>query len=150
MSRTNNTFDTKLNGWQALVDNLKPHLADLPNLATDHATLTGLIDQARTLQARQDIHLSSLRDVVTQRSAIAQQARKARNRLVAGLQSAFDHESDKLLEFGVKPRARRIGVRLTPLQKAEKAAARAAARAAALAAKQPADGPSATPPTVSK
>jgi septal ring factor EnvC (AmiA/AmiB activator) len=91
-----------------------------------------------------------VRDVVTQKNALAAQAGKARNRLVAGLQSAFDHESDKLLEFGVKPRARRSNLRLTALQKAENAAARAAARAAKLAAKQPAGGNGAPPPPVSK
>jgi septal ring factor EnvC (AmiA/AmiB activator) len=149
MSRTN-TFDNKLNDWQALVDNLKPHLTDLPNLAADHGTLTTLIDQTRALQAQQDVQLAGLRDVVTQRNALAAQARKARNRLVAGLQSAFDHDNDKLLAFRVKPRARRSNLRLTPLQKAEKAAARAAARAAALAAKQPAGGPNAPPPTATK
>jgi septal ring factor EnvC (AmiA/AmiB activator) len=149
MSRTK-VFDTRLNDWQALVDNLKPHLAELPNLAADHAALTGLIDQTRALQAQQDLHLASVRDVVTQKNALAAQAGKARNRLVAGLQSAFDHESDKLLEFGVKPRARRSNLRLTALQKAENAAARAAARAAKLAAKQPAGGNGAPPPPVSK
>jgi septal ring factor EnvC (AmiA/AmiB activator) len=149
MSRTK-VFDTRLNDWQALVDNLKPHLGDLPNLAADHAALTGLIGQTRTLQAQQDLHLASVRDVVSQKNALAAQARKARNRLVAGLQSAFDHESEKLLEFGVKPRARRSNLRLTPVQKAEKAAARATARAAALAAKQPAAGNGAPPPLASK
>jgi septal ring factor EnvC (AmiA/AmiB activator) len=149
MSRTK-VFDTRLNDWQALVDNLKPHLTDLPNLAADHGTLVTLIEQTRALMAQQDLHLASVRDVVSQRNALAAQARKARNRLVAGLQSAFDHESDKLLEFGVKPRARRSNLRLTPLQKAENAAARAAARAAALAAKQPAGGNGTPPPTASK
>jgi len=150
MSRKN-IFDSQLNAWESMVENLKAHLAEMPNLATDHATLTGLVGQARALQAQQDIHLSNLRDVVAQRNELAKQARKARNRLAAGLQSAFDHESDKLLAFGVKPRARRSNLRLTPLQKAENAAARAAARAAALVAKkQPADGSGATPPTASK
>ena len=149
MSRTN-VFDTRLNDWQALVDNLKPHLTDLPNLAADHATLTNLVEQTRALQAQQDLHLASVRDVVTQKNALAAQARKARNRLVAGLQSVFDHESDKLLEFGVKPRARRSNLRLTPLPKAENAAARAAERAAALAAKQPPGGNGAPPPTAIK
>ena len=149
MSRTK-VFDTRLNDWQALVDNLKPHLAEMPNLAADHATLTGLIDQTRALQAEQDQHLASVREVVSQKNTLAKQAGKARNRLVAGLQSAFDHESDKLLEFGVKPRARRSNLRLTALQKAEKAAARAQARAAALAAKQPAGGNGTPPPTASK
>jgi septal ring factor EnvC (AmiA/AmiB activator) len=150
MSNRTNVFAARLNDWQKLVDNLKPHLAEMPNLAADHATLTGLIDQTLALQGQQDVHLASLRDVVSQRNELAKQARKARNRLAAGLQSAFDHESDKLIEFGVKPRARRSSLRLTPLEKAENAAARAAAKAAALAAKkQPADGP-APPPTASK
>ncbi len=149
MSRTS-AFDTHLNDWQALVDNLKPHLTEMPNLAADHATLTNLIEQTRALKAQQDLHLASVRDVVTQKNALTAQARKARNRLVAGLQSALDHESDKLLEFGVKPRARRSSLRLTPLQKAENAAARAAARAAALAAKQPAGGNGAPPSATAK
>ena len=123
---------------------------ELPNLAADHAALTGFIEQTRALQAQQDLHLASVRDVVSQKNALAKQAGKARNRLVAGLQSVFDDESDKLLEFGVKPRARRSSLRLTPLQKAENAAARATARAAALAAKQPAGGNGTPPPPTNK
>lgn len=132
----NKSFNDTLNDWQALVVNLKPHLADLPNLAADHGTLSALVDPIRALQAQQDVHEASLRDVVSQRMLLAAQARKARNRLAAGLQSAFDHESDKLLEFGIKPRVRRGALRLTKLEKAQKAAERTATRAAELAAAQ--------------
>jgi len=145
------SFDDKLNDWQALVDNLKPHLTDLPNLSIDQASLSTLVTQTRALQAQQDSHLASLRDIVSQRNVLAVEARKARNRLVAGLQSAFDHSSDKLLEFGIKPRVRRSGLRLTKLEKAQKAAARAAARAAELAAaKPPAEQPMTPPSAVAK
>jgi len=141
----NKSFNDTLNDWQSLVDNLKPHLTDLPNLVADHDSLSALIPQTRALQAQQDVNESGLRDVVAQRKALAAQARKARNRLVAGLQSAFDHESEKLLAFGIKPRARQSSLRLTKLQKAQNAVVRAAARVAVLmAANPPAAEP--TPP----
>jgi len=145
------SFSDKLDEWQAMVDNLKAHLTDLPNLAADHGKLSTMVTQARDLQAQRDLHKANLRDINAQRQILGNEARKVRNKLAAGVQNAFDLENARLVEFGLKPRARRSNLRLTKLQKVQKAAARAVARAAALAAdSQPAGVPNAPQPAAVK
>jgi hypothetical protein len=77
-----------------------------------------------------------LREVHKARRETAREGRKLRNRLVAGICHAFGFESQKLVEFRIKPRpekAHRTG--LTAAQKAQRAADRAAQKVAELEAK---------------
>jgi hypothetical protein len=132
------SYKENLVDWQTLVENLSSRLGDLPHLAADQKALADLVTQAHTMQDQRDAHKASLQDLNKQRQALAARATRIQNRLAASLRGAFDVDSEKLVEFGVKPRrkvARRT--RAAKLESAQKAAARAAARAAALEAEKP-------------
>ncbi len=120
------TFKDNLVDWQTLVDSLTPHLTDMPALVPDHDALAAFVTQARTLETQQDLHKSGLRDVNKQRMTIAVQAGALRTRLATGLKLTLGSDSEKLLEFRVKPRSKATPNRLSPAEKAEKLAAMAA------------------------
>ncbi len=116
-----------------LIDNLAPRLAELPQLAADHASLGEVLAEVRELASRREAAKAELREITQRRRQAAKRAADLRRRLTAGLQAALGADSPQLLEFGAKPLPRAGGrPRLTPLDKAARAAARAVARAAAL------------------
>jgi hypothetical protein len=134
-------FKEKLINWQALVDTLGPKLGDLPHLTPDHAALTALLQRARDLQKNQEIALSQLRDVNRQRTEVSKEGSDLNGRIAHGLKHALGVVSEKLLEFGVKPRARVIRrKRLTAQQRAARDASKAALAAIPPAAPPPATG----------
>ncbi len=124
---TPQSFKDNLADWQALVDNLKQHLTDMPALAPDHDALAAVVTQAHMLESQQDLHIADLRDVNQQRRVTATQGRTLRSRLATGLKLALGAESERLLEFGIKPRPRVVRTqRLTSGEKAQQTAAAAA------------------------
>jgi hypothetical protein len=138
MSSKSKSYKENLVDWQTLVDNLAPRLGDLPHLAVDHKALTDLVTQAHVLQKQREVQKAGLLDLNKQRRTLAGQAKRLQNRLAAGLQNAFDVDSETLVEFGVKPRRKPVRkARLTKLESAERAAGRAAAEVAALEADKP-------------
>jgi len=132
------SYKENLVDWQTLAENLAPRLGDLPHLAADQKALTDLVAQAHALQDQRDAHKASLQDVNRQRRDLSVKAKRVQTRLAVGLKQAFDVDSEKLVEFGVKPRREVLRrSRATKVELAQKAAARAAARAAALEAEKP-------------
>jgi hypothetical protein len=128
-------FKNLVGDGQVLYDNLAPHLTDIPQLAADHAALGNALSQARDLEGRQETAKGQLRELNDQRDQIARQTADLRRKLTATLKGSLGTDTLKLLEFGVKPRPQTLKrQRLTPAQKAARAAERAVAKAAKLAA----------------
>ena len=123
--------DRRLPGWQPLVDNLQPHLPELPHTAAYHAALAAVVEEGRALEAEQEICKAKLREVNQRRADLVLRGRDLRNRLAEGLRGAFGVRNEKLVEFGIAPRTRKL--RRKSLSKAEKAAAAAALAARAKA-----------------
>jgi len=138
-------FKEKVFLWQALVDNLGPQLVDLPHLAADHAALTAVVDRARSLQAIQETALAQLRDVNEQRVELLQEGIELNTQLSHGLKHALGNRSQKLLKFGVKPRAKVI--RRKRVSSQEQAAREASKAATTAAAQAPASEPPPHPAT---
>jgi hypothetical protein len=82
------SLKSHLTDWQALVDSLKPRLADLLNLAADHAALSSVVARGIVLEGQRDLHRANLRDVNRQRIALAAEGRILKQRLAAGLRRA--------------------------------------------------------------
>jgi hypothetical protein len=130
----NKRFKEKIVDGQVLYDNIAPHLTDMPQLAADHAALGNALTQARDLEGHQEAAKGQLRELNDQRQRVAKQTADLRRRLAAGLKASLGPDTTKLLEFGVKPRPQKFQRhRLTPAQKAARAAERAVAKAAKLA-----------------
>jgi hypothetical protein len=131
------SYKENLVDWQTLVDNLSPHLGDLPQVAADQKMLADLVTQAHALQDQRDAIKASLQDLNKQRLGLAAQAKRAQTRIASSLRGAFDPDSEKLVAFGVKPRRKTVRrSHAAKLESAQKAAARAAARAAELEAEK--------------
>jgi hypothetical protein len=132
------SYKENLVDWQTLADNLAPRLGDMPHLAADQKALADLVTQAHTLQDQRDAHKASLQDINKQRQTLAVQAKRVQNRLSASLRGTFDPDSEKLVEFGVKPRRKTVRrTREAKLASAQKAATRATAQVEALEAQKP-------------
>jgi hypothetical protein len=129
-------FKKTVGDWQVLYDNLTSHLTDMPQLTGDHTALGAVLGRARDLQNQQEAATGLARDLNQQRRELLKEGGGSADRLASGLRIALGKTSEKLIQFGVKPRPRSIErPRLTPAEKAVRAAQRAAAKAAALTGK---------------
>jgi hypothetical protein len=63
-------FSTRVRSWDLLNDNLRPHLAEMPQVQPLQAELQGFIDQARTLDNEQEDTRSKLRDLIHRRQEV--------------------------------------------------------------------------------
>jgi hypothetical protein len=141
-------FKEKLVDWQVLVDNLAPRLTDLPQLAADHAALAKVLGDAKGLENEQEMARAAFEKVNASRKSLSKQGTVLRNRLSHGLKGALNPDNTELKEFRIKPQKPPVGrTRLTPLQKAERAAARAQAKAEAAKAAEKPDTPEPAHPT---
>jgi len=140
-------FKEKLVNWQSLVDNLAPRLGELPHLTADHAALAALLPKARELQSSQEAALAQLRDVNQQRAEMIRQVIQLSKSLGHGLKQAFGETSQKLLQYGVKPRQPTIRRKRQSVQeKLARSASRAALAQVAASAKPAAAGHPSDPP----
>lgn len=132
------SYKEKLVDWGTLADNVASHLTDFPHLATDQKALADLVTQARGMQDQRDTTKAGLQDLNQQRRALASQATRLQNRLAAGVRNAYDVDSERLVEFGIKPVRKKVRRSASAkLESAQKAAARLAAKIAALEAAKP-------------
>lgn len=90
-----------------LATNLRPYLAEMPHAAADHAELEAVLAKVRTSFAEQEVHTRRIAQLIAGRKADMQTAQDLRSRIVATLQGRFGPTSERLLEFGVRPRRRR-------------------------------------------
>lgn len=90
--------------WRVLTEAVRDHLRDLSHALAQNTRLEklvveilGSLDEQKALDVR-------LRALIRERKAKVIQARDLRNRLAAAIQSQYGLGSEKLLEFGLKPR----------------------------------------------
>lgn len=117
--------------WDMLSMNVRPRLSDLPQLEPTVKELDSVIFEGRLLQGVQETHRKQLRETNQRSRELARRGRSLRNKLVAGLQSAYGVESLELLGFGLPPRLPKRRNRLTNAQKEEKKRLEALEKAAA-------------------
>jgi hypothetical protein len=117
--------------WDMLTMNVKQRLPELSQLEPTVKELETVIFEGRELQGTQEIHRKQLRETNQRSRDLVRRGRSVRNKLVAGLQSAYGVESLELLGFGVQPRLQKRRTRLTKAQKEEKARLEALEKVAA-------------------
>jgi len=90
--------------WEATLTNCKNRAAELPDLSAYIVPLETLLAEAKALTARQ----KSLRGVKQQENLDLQEAmtrgREAAIRLRAALKAHYGPKSERLIEFGMRPR----------------------------------------------
>ncbi len=93
--------------FQSLASNLRTHLAELPGLAANHTAFEELVGRIQASLAEQDVLASRTSDLIRTREQDMKLALELRHRLAGQLQGQFGTTSERLREFGVKPRRRR-------------------------------------------
>lgn len=111
------SLSKNLGFWDMLSTNVKPRLSELSQLEPTVKELDVVIFEGREIQAIQETYRKQLRETTQRSKDLVRRGRSLRNRLVAGLQSAYGVESFELLGFGINPRLQTKRNRLTQEEK---------------------------------
>ena len=111
------SLSKNLGTWDMLTMNVKARLPELPQLEPTVQELDTVIFQGRQLQGIQETHRKQLRETNQRSKDLVRRGRSTRNKLVAGLQSAYGVESFELLGYGIQPRLPQKRNRLTQAEK---------------------------------
>lgn len=98
------TFAKRINDWELLNTNIKPHLPDMPHLQGISTELDALIVQSKELDSQQEIARGQLQDLVHQRQSLEKQGETLRRRAGSVLKGSLGFTSDDLVKFGIRPR----------------------------------------------
>jgi hypothetical protein len=107
MATKGSTIPERIARWKVISAGLKPLLTNMPHLADLHGELEKVIAQSEDLDARAEALKAESRTVNASREALAKSGDDLRSRLGASLQTAYGFKSEKLIEFGLKPRKAR-------------------------------------------
>jgi hypothetical protein len=107
MAPIGNTVRERFARFQSLASNLRPRLPEMPALADNHAAFEELVVRIQASLAEQDVLASRTSELIRTREEDMKQALELRHRLAGQLQGHFGTGSEKLREFGIKPRRRR-------------------------------------------
>ncbi|HTG31330.1 MAG TPA: hypothetical protein VLB76_00265 [Thermoanaerobaculia bacterium] len=107
MATKGSSIPERIARWKVISAGLRPLLTDMPHLAALHAELERIITQAEELDVRAEALKAESREVNNNREAVARSGDNLRGRLGASLQTAYGFQSEKLIEFGLKPRKAR-------------------------------------------
>src|SRR5436305_206965 len=98
------TLAAKIVRWQTLSNNYQPHSDALPHLKDALTRFQQVLANAQTLHERQQILKADAGDTTAQRKGLLTEGDDLFARLTLGLQSLHGPKSERLREFGLKPR----------------------------------------------
>ena len=90
-----------------ILTGVAPLLPEMPHLSGVHTELAGIITRSEELDARHEALKAETRELNRIRLELARTGDDLRNRLGAALQTVHGFKSEKLIEFGLKPRRAR-------------------------------------------
>ena len=99
-------FGRKSTNWSLVSTNLKPHLADMPQVQPLQVELDALIVEAHDVDAKQELARGQARDLTRQRQDLEKRGEDLRRRIASHLRGTFGFTSEQLVQFGVNPRPR--------------------------------------------
>lgn len=112
--RGQTTLAAKIDRWASLVDNLMPHIDQFPGLMESFTHFQAMVQTAKTLRNRLKVLRADTGDALTQRNQMVVDGEDLYTRLSLVLQGVHGPQSDRLREFGIKPR-RKTGPKKNPL-----------------------------------
>jgi hypothetical protein len=92
-----------LNGWEQVAAAQGANAAELPHMEAPLAKLRGLLEQARNLSAEHHALSATKQDVSKALQKTIRQGQKLVDLMRTGAVEHFGADSEKLVEFGVKP-----------------------------------------------
>lgn len=90
-------------GWQRLAASLAANAADLPHLEAHRARLAELLTQVQDLGNQQAALTATKQEVTKQLQAALAEARTVSAFLRTGVREKYGKDSEKLVEFGLRP-----------------------------------------------
>ena len=105
--RSANLFGRTITSWRLLLENLKPHLADMPHLQALVDELEALVAEAERLDGEQEIARGKLRELIRLRRDAEKKGEGVRRRVGSHLRGTFGFTSEQLIQFGLNPRPSR-------------------------------------------
>lgn len=105
MSREN--YTVTVHGWKTLGSGLEINAGDNQNLEDHRLLLADLTEKADALVAKRNALESEKQAVTRELQTILVQGRRIASLLRAGMKQKYGHQSEKLVEFGVRPLRRR-------------------------------------------
>ncbi|HEX4964600.1 MAG TPA: hypothetical protein VF173_27535 [Thermoanaerobaculia bacterium] len=106
--RSAKVFANKITNWDLTNTNVKPHLAEMPQVQPLQVELEAVIAEGRALDSQQEVARSQARDLNNQRLDIEKRGENLRRRIASHLRGTFGFTSEQLIQFGVNPRPRSI------------------------------------------
>jgi hypothetical protein len=91
-----------------LNDNIKPHLAEMPQVQPIAAELEALIAEVRAIDNEQEVARMRFRELTRRRRDAEKKGEALRRRAAAHLRGTFGFTSEQLIQFGINPRPTRI------------------------------------------
>ena len=107
MATKGNTVPEKIARWKVIHVGVTPLLPEMPHLSGMHTELGGVISRSEELDARHEALKAETRELNRIREELAVTGDDLRKRLGAALQTVHGFTSEKLIEFGLKPRRAR-------------------------------------------
>jgi hypothetical protein len=104
MATEGNSVPERIARWKVIVAGLLRLLPEMPHLSELHAQLVGIISRSEELDARHEALKAETREVNRIREELAVTGDDLRNRLGAAVRTIHGFKSEKLIEFGLKPR----------------------------------------------
>lgn len=86
--------------WQLLNDNIKPHLAEMPQVQPIAVELEALIAEIRALDNEQEVARMRFRELTRRRRDAEKKGEALRRRVAAHLRGTFGFTSEQLIQFG--------------------------------------------------
>jgi hypothetical protein len=102
------SFAQETVSWDQLAKAVARHAEQLPSLTSQAAELAEVVARLYKLSGRQKRLLSQLRIVTRELQEGQEDGRLLAGRLRSGVKQAFGFSAPKLLEFGTKPRRRKL------------------------------------------
>lgn len=100
--------------WKVMAVNLQAQLEKLPQLAARYTELVKMTSDGEALETRQAQLTADLQEVNHQRRDLLKNGEELRGRIGAALRAEHGFTSERLLEFGLKPRRARGRAKKTP------------------------------------
>jgi hypothetical protein len=107
MATRGNSKPERIAVWKVLHTGVRPLLAEMPYLTELHTELGGVIVRSEELDVRHEALKAETREVNRIREELARSGEELRNRIGAALQTMHGFRSERLIEFGLKPRRAR-------------------------------------------
>ena len=104
MATKGSTLPERIARWKVIAAALKPLLTEMPHLTELHTQLEGIIARSEELAARIEALKAESQEINRIRDELGKTGDDLRNRLGATLRTVHGFRSEKLIEFGLKPR----------------------------------------------